>query len=652
MSDVFISYSRKNSAFAHRLIDGLTLANKDAWVDWEGIPLTSPNWWSEIKAGIEGADSFVFILSPDSMASVVCNLELDYAIELQKRIIPLVYEDVVTRDAFASIADFQPDAAMEERLAGKDSLQIARDNWQRLSHINWVFFRDSDDFDTAFKTLVITVETDLPYVKAHTRYLTRALEWQREGQRADLLLFGAEIDAAERWLVKAESYATKQASGKVEVVNPLPEAVQRDYVAASRRAQQRRRLLAGSGVLVAAFALVFAVVALLAGVQANNNANAANTQVAQALGTATQIPPTLTLAHEQVVDAQAQADAAQEREATATRQVATAVAQVEAAQATATQIPPTLTQAAVLRQEAVDEQTIANEFSETIAQSVTNTGWQIERMDHLVEQFPNSASAYYVRAVTFSRTGDCERSILDSSRAIVLNPTYANAYLQRGVCYSALGNNDQAIADFTHVIALNPEDSIAYNNRGSIYKDLGDYERAIADYNNAIFLDPINAIPYVGRGEVYNVIGEYERAITDFDQAIAFDPIYARAYDSRGLAYFALGDYERANTDIDHAILLSPTYAPFYLSNRGQAYQYIGNYERAIADYSQAITINPDYAFAYWGLGNTYYDMNRMDEALTNYRHYLELAGNGASSFVRGRVAELEAVLPTPTAAP
>ena len=86
MSDVFISYSRHNSDFARRLIDKLILRGKDAWVDWEGIPLTSPNWWMEIKAGVEAADSFVFIMSPDSMASVVCNMELDYALELHKRI--------------------------------------------------------------------------------------------------------------------------------------------------------------------------------------------------------------------------------------------------------------------------------------------------------------------------------------------------------------------------------------------------------------------------------------------------------------------------------------------------------------------------------------------------------------------------------------
>jgi len=170
-SDVFISYSRKNSEFARKLIDRLTLKGKDAWVDWEGIPLTSPNWWNEIKQGIEQADSFLFIVSPASMASVVCNMELDYAYALNKRVIPLIYEDVESRDSFASIADFKPDEAMTERLGGKDPLLIARDNWNQLSHINWIFFRADDDFDDVFEKLVETVETDLSYVKAHTRNL-------------------------------------------------------------------------------------------------------------------------------------------------------------------------------------------------------------------------------------------------------------------------------------------------------------------------------------------------------------------------------------------------------------------------------------------------------------------------------------------------
>ena len=244
MSDVFISYSRKNSAFAHRLIEKLIFLGKDAWVDCEGIPLTSPNWWADIQAGIEGADNFVFHPQPGLMASVVCNMELDYAMELSKRIVPVIYRDVETRDAFASIADFVPDEAMEERLAGKDPLIIARNNWQRLSRINWVFFRDNDDFDTAFETLITTVETDLEYVKAHTRYLVRAEKWKQENedQRPDRLLFGKQIERAEAWLEKAEDYAVHvAASQEKKVSNPLPTDLQREFIQTSREQENQRQ---------------------------------------------------------------------------------------------------------------------------------------------------------------------------------------------------------------------------------------------------------------------------------------------------------------------------------------------------------------------------------------------------------------------------
>ena len=59
MNEVFISYSRKDESFVRKLDAALRAHGRDPWIDWEDIPLTA-DWWSEIQAGIEGADSFVF----------------------------------------------------------------------------------------------------------------------------------------------------------------------------------------------------------------------------------------------------------------------------------------------------------------------------------------------------------------------------------------------------------------------------------------------------------------------------------------------------------------------------------------------------------------------------------------------------------------
>ena len=78
MSDIFVSYSRKDMVFAQRLVARLDAEHLESWVDWAGIPY-SAEWWDEICKGIYTAKNFAFIISPDSLASRVCNLELAYA---------------------------------------------------------------------------------------------------------------------------------------------------------------------------------------------------------------------------------------------------------------------------------------------------------------------------------------------------------------------------------------------------------------------------------------------------------------------------------------------------------------------------------------------------------------------------------------------
>ena len=96
MAKVFVSYSRKDIDFARRLTMELKKSELDFWIDWEGIPPTV-DWWKEIEKGIEEADIFLFLISPDSASSKVCGMEIDTAVKNAKRIIPLVVRDIKTR---------------------------------------------------------------------------------------------------------------------------------------------------------------------------------------------------------------------------------------------------------------------------------------------------------------------------------------------------------------------------------------------------------------------------------------------------------------------------------------------------------------------------------------------------------------------------
>lgn len=213
MTDVFISYSRKDADFVRRLHTALAADQRDTWVDWEDIP-ASADWWREVTAGIEAADAFVFIISPDSVHSDVCRRETDHAVANNKRLVPILYRPV----------DDPADQKLMHPAVG--------------SH-NWIYFRDSDNFDTAFKALLNSLDTDLSHVRQHTRLLVRAKEWEASGKNNSFLLQGDDLNQAEDWL--AQGVAKK----------PAPTTLHAEYISASRDAAIRRQRTLLAGVTVA-----------------------------------------------------------------------------------------------------------------------------------------------------------------------------------------------------------------------------------------------------------------------------------------------------------------------------------------------------------------------------------------------------------------
>ena len=228
--EVFISYSRKDRDFVRRLDEALKSRGREAWVDWEDIRPTE-EWMQAIYAAIEGADTFIFVLTPDSVASTVCGREIAHAAAHNKRMVP-----IVARDANA---DAVPEA---------------------LAKLNYIFFRESDDFEKATDMLISALDTDLGYVHAHTRLLTRAIEWESKGKNKSFVLRGDDLRAAERWL--AEASANKQ---------PKPTALQTEYIIASRRAATRRQQITlGAVTFGLLLAIVLAIMAFFARQEAVN----------------------------------------------------------------------------------------------------------------------------------------------------------------------------------------------------------------------------------------------------------------------------------------------------------------------------------------------------------------------------------------------
>jgi hypothetical protein len=92
-ADIFISYSRKDIAFARLLRSSLESSGLNTWIDWERIPV-GEQWWSEISQAIERCNVFMFIISASSIGSSVCKDEINEALKNHKRVIPVLVDNV------------------------------------------------------------------------------------------------------------------------------------------------------------------------------------------------------------------------------------------------------------------------------------------------------------------------------------------------------------------------------------------------------------------------------------------------------------------------------------------------------------------------------------------------------------------------------
>jgi WD40 repeat protein len=245
-ASLMISYSRKDKVFVRQLYDSLVAQGflpDDIWVDWEGIPL-SADWMAEITKGIQSSNAFIFVISPDSVASEVCKKEIELAVESNKRFIPILHREPGR------------DAKLHEKIS---------------SH-NWVFIRDEQELEKTLPALIEAINTDLDWLAQHTRLFNRAKEWEGKGRNDSYLVRGNDLQ-------DAETFISQGAAGK----EPAPTPLHIEYVTAARKhaaAVRRRNRIIAAVVGVALLGLsIFALIqwgnAEAETVRANDNASTA-----------------------------------------------------------------------------------------------------------------------------------------------------------------------------------------------------------------------------------------------------------------------------------------------------------------------------------------------------------------------------------------
>lgn len=183
-----------------------------------------------------------------------------------------------------------------------------------------------------------------------------------------------------------------------------------------------------------------------------------------------------------------------------------------------------------------------------------------------LDEEPNLAFGYAVRALIHSQREDHARCVADCTEAIRLGLRETEVFYARAVAQDYLGRPQDALADCTAALEIEPNHVNAYNSRGIIRTRLGMLNEAQLDFNEAIRLAPEWGLPYLNRGQAHLARNDLDAAIADYDRVISlFDSpesevdqwLGAAAYANRGQVYRLKGDEARASADLQEAERLS-----------------------------------------------------------------------------------------------
>lgn len=228
MADIFISYSRKDIAFARLLNQALYSSDLDTWIDWERIPI-GEQWWTEIREAIENANVFMFIISHHSIGSPICRDEINIALQNNKRIIPIILDNLTSESIDEFIPNlskiqwiiFQRDRTFE--IEENTGMELGKEEDQVVATAR------PPHFDEAIHKLNAVIHTDWEWVKYHTQLQNKALQWETNERNASYLIRGEALEQAEQAILAANQK------------DPWPTQLQAEFITNSRQEEKRQQ---------------------------------------------------------------------------------------------------------------------------------------------------------------------------------------------------------------------------------------------------------------------------------------------------------------------------------------------------------------------------------------------------------------------------
>ncbi len=224
--DVFICYSTADSDFARKLNVNLLLTGKNTWYDLEYIP-DGTDSKTEIQDGIRKSETFLFIVSSDSVLSPKRLAEIKHARLYNKRIIGVLSKDIDEKSLPAQIQNIQ-------------TIDFSRKG-----------------FLVALSELIRALDFDREHIQGLNKWSQQAVEWDLSNRSGDQLIRGIELELVKKWFSEATEKNKRPAPSPllIEFIDASKKAL-----LAAERAKKRWAILLRLLMIVMGFLLIMAII--------------------------------------------------------------------------------------------------------------------------------------------------------------------------------------------------------------------------------------------------------------------------------------------------------------------------------------------------------------------------------------------------------
>jgi tetratricopeptide (TPR) repeat protein len=260
------------------------------------------------------------------------------------------------------------------------------------------------------------------------------------------------------------------------------------------------------------------------------------------------------------------------------------------------------------------------------------------------------AHMYEEQVAVYGRSELASKAIEEYRLAIEADPS--SEYLTSGLAelYAKTGRIRDAVLEAQDILKRDPNNLEAHKLLGRIYlRSLGDMQTnsagsgnvlklAIEQYEQIIKIEPDNVDDHLLMGRLYRLDNELQKAEAEFKTAVKLQPDSEEAVTTLAYLYNEEGDTTRA-VQVLGAVPDASRSAKLY-SALGYTYEQQKQYKEAITAYRHAIELDRDNLDAIRGLAQNLLNDGQTDAALEQYKIIADANPEDAQTYLK--IAEID----------